>query len=177
MSASRGEGKTRRRVVFVLIDEVDSLIMAEVTSLAGRVLGLGTSVQTNLRCEGGFDPARGQWRAETMLERCVIPHASPDSYVVGLTGKDLYVQSLNFVFGLAVRESGAAIVSLRRLMGGAKETVVARTAKEVIHEVGHLEGLAHCNDKTCVMWFSNTLSETDRKGEGFCPACRVRLSS
>ena len=164
----------RGTVRFLLLDEVDSPILEGVTSLARTVLGVGTTIRTNLRCEGGFDPARGQWRAEAMLERCVVPDASPDSYVVGLTSKDLYVPPLNFVFGLAVRERRVAIVSLHRLMEGGRETVVTRIAKETIHEVGHLEGLAHCRDERCVMWFSNTLTETDRKSAEFCSECEAR---
>lgn len=167
----------RGTVRFVLLDEVDSPILEGVAGLAGRVLEVVPTVRANLRCEGGFDPRRGQWRAESMLERCVIPDASPDSYAVGLTTKDLYVPSLNFVFGLAVRESGAAIVSLHRLMEGSKETVVTRIAKETIHEVGHLEGLAHCRDERCVMWFSDTLAETDRKSAEFCSECDARRHS
>jgi archaemetzincin len=167
----------RRGVRLVLLDEVDSAIVSGVASLAARVLKVETAVRTNLRCEGGFDPARGQWRAEAMLERCVVPYASPDSYAVGLTSKDLYVPSLNFVFGLAVRERGAAIVSSRRLEEEDHDIVVARIAKEAIHEVGHLEGMAHCKDEKCVMWFSNTLGETDRKKAEFCSECGARVFS
>ena len=35
-------------------------------------------------------------------------------------------------------------------------------------EMGHTFGLAHCDDPNCVMWFSNNLAETDRKGTRFC---------
>jgi len=45
-----------------------------------------------------------------------------------------------------------------------------RAATEAIHELGHTYGLSHCSDPTCVMWFSNTLSESDRKGTRFCQA-------
>jgi predicted Zn-dependent protease len=89
---------------------------------------------------------------------------------VGLTGMDLYVPRLNFVFGLALRREGLAVVSWHRLRDG-REVLVARLAKEVIHEVGHLEGLDHCLSEFCVMRFSNTLAETDEKGLDFCQAC------
>ncbi|MBI5166254.1 MAG: hypothetical protein HY998_00750 [candidate division NC10 bacterium] len=33
-------------------------------------------------------------------------------------------------------------------------------------------GLDHCRDFRCVMFFSNSLLDTDRKGPGFCPRCQ-----
>lgn len=92
---------------------------------------------------------------------------------VGLTGVDLNMPSLNFIFGFALKSKGLAVVSWYRLRNG-EDMFVSRLAKEIIHEVGHLEGLDHRPDKLCVMWFSNTLSETNAKELGFCPACARR---
>ncbi len=50
-----------------------------------------------------------------------------------------------------------------------------RALKEAIHELGHLLGLGHCPNPACVMFFSNSLGDTDRKGPGLCPECRRRL--
>jgi hypothetical protein len=44
-----------------------------------------------------------------------------------------------------------------------------RAAIEAIHELAHTYRLTHCTNPRCVMWFSNTLTETDRKGTRFCP--------
>ena len=51
----------------------------------------------------------------------------------------------------------------------------ARAVKEAVHELGHLLGLGHCPDPACVMAFSNSLADTDRKGPGFCAPCRECL--
>ncbi len=163
-----------RSVRLVVLDEFGSDVVARAAALVGRVLGVET-VKANLPCEDGFDAARRQWRAEALLRRCVQPLASPDTWTVGLTSKDLYVPSLNFVFGLALSERGVAIVSSYRLGEDDEDVVVERIAKETIHEVGHLAGAAHCNDPGCVMWFSNTLAETDRKAAGFCADCKSRV--
>ncbi|MEO0185151.1 MAG: matrixin family metalloprotease [candidate division WOR-3 bacterium] len=48
-------------------------------------------------------------------------------------------------------------------------------AKEVVHEVGHLMGLDHCSIPTCVMHFSNTIEDTDKKNVCFCDKCRRQL--
>ncbi|RLG67791.1 MAG: archemetzincin, partial [Methanobacteriota archaeon] len=50
-----------------------------------------------------------------------------------------------------------------------------RTSKEVIHELGHTYGLGHCSRQSCVMHFSNTLLDTDRKSHHLCPSCRKLL--
>ncbi|MHB1160836.1 MAG: hypothetical protein ACYC3V_10980 [Chloroflexota bacterium] len=53
--------------------------------------------------------------------------------------------------------------------------VLRRAIKEAIHELGHTYGLEHCGDPLCVMHFSNTLMETDRKSDRFCPDHEGRL--
>jgi archaemetzincin len=90
--------------------------------------------------------------------------------LLGIAGVDLYVPELNFVFGEADPRRGVAVFSLSRLRAGADEVLfLRRAATEAIHELGHTYGLSHCADPTCVMWFSNTLAESDRKGTRFCP--------
>ena len=94
---------------------------------------------------------------------------------------DLTVPGLNFVFGLADPASRGAVISLARLYpefyGQPRDPGLfkARALKEAVHELGHLLGLGHCPDPACVMAFSNSLSDTDRKGPEFCARCREFL--
>ena len=46
-----------------------------------------------------------------------------------------------------------------------------RTTKEIVHELGHLLKLSHCDKRYCVMHFSNSLKDTDFKGYNFCDKC------
>ena len=57
------------------------------------------------------------------------------------------------------------MLSTARLRVAAETTdrLRRRAATEAIHELGHTFGLRHCSRPSCVMWFSNTLAETDRK--------------
>jgi archaemetzincin len=159
-----------RPLGLVLLDEFGDETLEEVIALVSRTLGADVGLLGRAECEAGFDRDRGQWRADLMIERCLERYSSPGRLCLGLTSKDLYVPSLNFVFGLALRNQGLALVSWHRLRE--QEGVpVARLCKEMVHEVGHLEGLDHCSNESCVMWFSNTLGETDRKEVDFCPAC------
>lgn len=96
--------------------------------------------------------------------------------VLGVTDCDPDAESLHFVFGLAESPGRAAVISLARLRqtdDAARQS--ARAVKEAVHELGHMFGLDHCSDLRCVMHFSNSLADTDRKGRDFCPSCRARL--
>lgn len=120
-----------------------------------------------------LNPVRGQVKADSFLNEFssfVRIHYPGYGKYVGIVNADGYVTGLNFVFGLAM--GNTAVVFTHRLVGNLMHT---RILKEVIHEVGHTLGLGHCSDPYCIMYFSNTLADTDRKGPGFCPRCRVKL--
>jgi len=129
---------------------------------------------------GALDRRRAQFTAARLLE-AMAGVAERPALLLGVTDVDLYVPRLNFVFGVADPELGAAVISLRRLRpeyyGEApdEELTRERTIKEAIHETGHLFGLAHCENAACIMHFSNTVGDTDTKGPDFCDACRARL--
>ena len=54
----------------------------------------------------------------------------------GVTSHDLYVEGLNFVFGLADNPGKAALISLYRLHAGGEEPLFrARAVKEAVHEL------------------------------------------
>ena len=46
-----------------------------------------------------------------------------------------------------------------------------RILKEAIHELGHTFSLKHCQNKKCVMCFSNNIEEVDIKKSEFCEDC------
>jgi archaemetzincin len=128
-----------------------------------------------------YAPRRRQYKAEAFLPLIQNSRRSPQDLVLGVTGADLYVSGLNFVFGLANSRDKTAIISLARLspefygLPGDPQLLEERALKEAVHELGHLLGLGHCENPHCIMFFSNTLADTDRKGPDFCPLCRRRL--
>ena len=127
--------------------------------------------------EGAYDRRRGQYRAEAFLGIARRVAGAAGKRVLGVTDRDLYAEDLNFVFGLAESPGRAAVISFARLRqtdDAARQR--ARAVKEAVHELGHTFGLDHCPDPRCVMHFSNTLADTDRKGREFCPSCRARLA-
>lgn len=97
--------------------------------------------------------------------------------VLGVTNVDLYVPHLNFVFGEAELNGKVALISLFRLRQEFydgkpnKELFLERALKEAVHELGHTFGLNHCRNPLCVMFFSNSIIDTDRKKPSLCKKC------
>ena len=120
-----------------------------------------------------FDARRGQFHADALLGLALSVKAER---VLAVTEVDLYAGDLNFVFGIAQPRGQACVISLFRLsLDADEERFRGRALKEAMHELGHTFGLGHCADPGCVMWFSNTLEETDRKGTAYCPRCAETL--
>ncbi len=118
-----------------------------------------------------YDPTRGQYKAWRILESLGV-HRNPTVYVVDV---DAYVPHLNFVFGLAIPWLRCAAVFTPRLHHRNKNIFSIRLAKEIVHESGHLLGLEHCINPYCVMSFSNSILDVDRKSWQFCEKCRTLL--
>jgi archaemetzincin len=120
-----------------------------------------------------YDSGRDQYIADVLL---TAVQQLGGQHVIGVTDLDLYSGDLNFVFGLAQLPGKAAVISLHRLRYGADRDIFRRrVVKEVVHELGHTLGLRHCPDACCVMHFSNSLADTDRKGIKYCERCRQKL--
>ena len=124
-----------------------------------------------------YDRSRSQYLSTMILER-IKASSKPYAYVLAVTGLDLFVPQVNFVFGEAEVGGRVAIISTSRLRAGPGEenniVFFERTRKEAFHELGHVAGLTHCAEASCVMHFSQTLADTDFKSDSLCPACHSR---
>jgi archaemetzincin len=94
-----------------------------------------------------------------------------------IVDSDGYVEGLNFVFGIALPKEAVALVFNKRLLSEDGNLYKLRLLKEVLHETGHLLGLPHCTDPSCVMSFSNSVLDVDRKKAEFCGRCKNKLKN
>jgi len=127
-----------------------------------------------------YDLSRQQYRSAFILAQMSKHFRNVDARCfLGVTAVDLYATGLNFVFGEAQYLGKSAIISLCRLKPEfyGKPTnsgyFLERALKEAVHEVGHVIGLEHCQNPLCVMYFSNSIEDTDRKRARFCEDCHL----
>jgi archaemetzincin len=170
----------RTRILVIPLGEYETDISASIAGVLAETFRHRVETGSAMVLPGdAFDPVRGQYHATAILG--VLRNIRPGGFRrrLGVTGSDLFVPGLNFVFGEADAVSGAALISLARLReefyGAPRDDglFLARAAKEAVHEIGHTFGLGHCGSPACVMHFSNNLADTDQKGESLCPACKA----
>jgi archaemetzincin len=138
------------------------------------------AVEIEMNADESRNPHTGQHYATSILAD-LEKQASllEQDRVLGVTDQDLCVPNMNFIFGEARLPGKVAIVSTYRLKAttsyGGAELLPIRIVKEAVHELGHTLGLTHCENPSCVMRFSNSLGDTDRKGEDYCDECLKKL--
>lgn len=189
---ARGKGLTALKTYRLLVQPfgaVKGVFLQELASLLQKALGFEAAAGPALAVpEVAYSRRRQQYRSRVFLEKLAELRNSAAGaggaapILLGITDVDLFVPELNFVFGQADQAGGVAVVSLARLHAGyygkPPDDVLLkeRALKESVHELGHVFGLPHCTNSGCIMYFSNSIADTDRKGPGFCPGCGARLN-
>jgi archaemetzincin len=169
METQHNRGEPRPHLVLTGVGRADESLLHDIAPRLRDAFGAKvSSIEAIALPEGAYNPSRKQYRSSALLD-VLARHRKPEwERLLGIAGVDLYAPDLNFVFGEADPHRGIAVFSLARLHTSDRDRFVHRAAIEAIHELAHTYGLGHCNNPSCVMWFSNTLGETDRKGTRFC---------
>jgi len=171
-----------QEIVVIPLCEIEKRILDRLGECLQRMFGQRVRIGDFVRRpEDAYHPERRQYDSTYILNDLVSLKTRPGETVLGIIDVDLYVPELNFVFGQADINRRVALISIARLrqefygLSANEDLLLARTSKEAIHELGHLYGLGHCKDLRCVMFFSNSLADTDRKEQDFCSYCRKKL--
>ncbi|QIW23261.1 archemetzincin [Sulfolobus sp. S-194] len=170
------------KVLIVKITSIDRSIINEITNHLSQ-LGFHVDVLNQIEHINisYFDWQRSQYDAEKILEYLSSKFDKfPYDAIIAIGDIDAYARGLNFVFGLSTRKFGTVfLVRLKNDFYKKKcnfELFIERVKKEVTHELGHTLGLGHCSNPTCVMRFSNSITEVDNKSAFFCEECRLKLN-
>jgi archaemetzincin len=127
-----------------------------------------------------YDRQRAQVDAACLIEH--IPDPEPGWLAMGVTGADLFMPALTYVFGISHLGGRRGLVSWFRLrlesdVADAAALFVRRLTTEIVHELGHGMGLVHCAVPECAMHRSLWPEAVDLKRPEYCPACFSSLVS
>jgi archaemetzincin len=134
--------------------------------------------------EQAYEKKRKQYNSSVILNELRVYATKNESYdrILGLVDADVFASGLNYVFGEAYAPGKAALISIWRLRPefyGEKpdnSVLELRSLKEAIHELGHTLGLRHCRSAFCVMHFSNSIFDTDKKQSLLCDQCYLQAA-
>jgi archaemetzincin len=175
--------KMEHKILLVSVGKIEEWILGTLEDHLEKTFQCQVETGEGLEVpEEAYNPKRNQYFSSFIMEklRQTIKPAKPQK-ILAISDVDLYVEGLNFVFGEAELGGHFAIISLARLHQSYygfqenKTLFLERAKKEAVHELGHTFGLRHCPDSECVMHFSNSLQDTDRKRTSFCSRCQKLL--
>jgi archaemetzincin len=119
---------------------------------------------------------RKRYRADIILDYLDNRYQN-DTITIGLTSRDISTTKNGVydwgVMGLGFCPGNVCVASTFRL---SKKNLKEQFYKVAIHELGHTQGLPHCEDKSCFMRDAeggNPLNEE----HGFCEVCKLFLKS
>jgi archaemetzincin len=184
LNISYAEEITLKKTIGIIpFGTISKKILEEVKNQISLSFGREVIILKNFAIPSyAYDKKRNQYYSSLILDRLKKIKNKKYERILGIVDLDLYVPSLNFVFGEADILEGVCVVSIFRLrqefykLPPEEEIFLERVKKEVIHELGHTYGLLHCQYSRCVMHFSNSIFEVDAKLLNFCPKCLRKLN-
>ena len=172
------------KIVVVPMGDFDFYLVNKLATALSTMFAVPVDILQGMKIpQEAYNWERGQYYSTVILSKLELLKANERERVLGVVDEDLYVPALNFVFGESDRLASVAVISVYRLRqdlfssGDDDRLIYQRMLKEAVHELGHIYGLSHCNNLKCVMYFSNSMLDTDRKSEKFCDVCIRRLSN
>lgn len=119
---------------------------------------------------------RNQYYASKLIDYLKEMRINDADKILGVINEDIFDEGYNFLFGCAELNGKYSIISIYRLFDKNLNKFKERCIKEAVHEIGHTFGLNHCENKRCVMSFSLSLLDVDKKEKNFCEICEMKLN-
>jgi len=172
------------KIYIIPVGEVDKKVLLKLSWVLGKKFDAVFEIaKPMLLSEDAYRAERKQYFATPILEELRGNMPGDADKTLGVLDVDMFVPTLNFIFGQADLNGDVALISLTRLReefyGNRKneKLFLERALKEAVHELGHTFGLRHCRNPECVMHFSNSLLDTDTKQADFCEECRKEVET
>lgn len=177
VSACRGRTVHADRVV--VIQPLGEFSLVQATKISQQLKTLHAKVLVRpaipLSARAYYAP-RNRYRADTLIQ-WLSGFGNSDTVIIGFTNKDVSVTKGNIrdwgVMGFGFCPGYACVASSFRL---AKSNREEQFYKVAVHELGHTQGLPHCDEHSCLMRDAeggNPLNEE----KDFCPPCKAFLKS
>jgi hypothetical protein len=114
---------------------------------------------------------------ESLLDSVPDAVAGGGTWLVAVTARPLSAPGRGDVLGEALLGGSVAVVSTAGLGNLSAPGGIGfyRLATLVLHEIGHLAGLGHCQRAPCAMHRSRDAGDLDDRDPHFCPDCEVRF--
>jgi archaemetzincin len=148
-----------------------------------KEIGFPVAVESSgFEAEFALDISRQQYNSTAILAALIHQFDHREGVFLGITSGDLFIPVLTYVFGEAQLNGKYAIISSWRLnnelygLEGNEKLLSERLLKEAIHELGHIFGLYHCRNLSCVMRSSTVVDEIDMKDTSYCARCKSLLT-
>jgi archaemetzincin len=171
-----------KRLQLISIGDLDGVVLEGLAVELANHFALPCEVlQHSIDPTFAFHGERRQYHSSKLLAEIGQFVTSHTWRILGVTGNDLYIPILTFVFGEAQMGGPASVVSYYRLrqefygLPGDGDLLRERLLKEAVHELGHTLDLTHCEDYRCAMSASHSVELIDLKENAFCGACADRV--
>jgi archaemetzincin len=144
-----------------------------------QILDIPLHLDDNPVRMNGYSRTNHHYDAHAVLNALHIykqRHAMTELILLVL-GDELRTRTGAYLFGISRESVGVSVVSGARLanefwgLPTDDNLLVERIAREGLHELGHLLGLAHCSDASCIMSNPLCFDDLDAKHSWFCHGC------
>lgn len=174
----------KQSIILFLSEYFDDRIIEKIVTVIKREFHCEVIVKNHeLDIMPFYSPERRQYDANKLLKVISEIDAPLKSKKLALFGVDLFIPILTFLFGQSVLNGNTGVIShyrLRNELYGIKRDEILkqeRLTKVIIHEIGHMFGLIHCQNPVCIMNSSTYVEHIDQKKAEFCEQCRTILNA